>query len=159
ALVNAHMTDASAFAAVARKDVTYAELSTRPKHNRGTVVHVHGEVRRVRKYDTPFEVAQQDFLEIRRKKMKAAAEVVAAFLFSQTDFPWAPPEPLSEYYEAWLFDPNYGANPMCLVFTDLPDGLPVAESVQPPREVSFDGYFFKRYRYLSGDTKPGDKGR
>ena len=31
--------------------------------------------------------------------------------------------------------------------------------MQPPRQVAFDGYFFKRYRYQSGDTKPGEKGR
>jgi hypothetical protein len=159
ALVNAHLTDSSAFAAVARKDVTYAQLMTRPKSNRGTVVHVHGQLKRLRKNDAPFQVAQEDFRALQRRRMRAAADVMGGFLFSQTDFPWAPPEHLTEYYEGWVFDPNYGPNPMCLVFTDLPEGLPVAEDVQPPREVSFDGYFFKRYGYKSADTKPGEKGR
>src|SRR5207247_572836 len=40
--------------------------------------------------------------------------------------------------------------PMCLVFTELPPGLAVAEQVDRP--ISFDGYFFKRYRYKAGDT-------
>jgi hypothetical protein len=57
---------------------------------------------------------------------------------------------IENVYEGWIFDPDlYGANPMCLVFTDLPGGLQVGEKVDTP--VAFDGYFFKRYRYKAGD--------
>jgi len=53
-------------------------------------------------------------------------------------------------YEGWVFDKDvYGANPMCVVFTDLPPGLEVGKKMDVP--VSFDGYFFKKYRYPSGE--------
>jgi hypothetical protein len=57
-------------------------------------------------------------------------------------------------FEGWIFDPQrYGVNPVCLVFTELPPGLAVAEKMSFP--VSFDAYFFKKYRYQSADSKPG----
>ncbi len=57
-------------------------------------------------------------------------------------------------YEGWAFNmERYGANPVCLVFTELPPGLPVAEKMD--RQISFDAYFFKKYRYQSGDSRPG----
>ncbi len=57
-------------------------------------------------------------------------------------------------YEGWVFThPAYGADPICIVFTELPPGIQVAEEVQS--QVSFDGYFFKRYRYRSADSRPG----
>jgi hypothetical protein len=53
-------------------------------------------------------------------------------------------------YEGWLFEPDvYGANPRCVVFTDLPPGIVVGEDID--HRVAFDGYFFKRYRYKAGD--------
>jgi hypothetical protein len=55
-------------------------------------------------------------------------------------------------YEGWLFNDDFGANPVCCVFTDLPDGLRVAETME--ERVEFAGYYFKRYRYKAGDT-PG----
>ncbi len=56
-------------------------------------------------------------------------------------------------YEGWVFDTRYGTNPVCLVFTELPAGLTVAEQMN--RQISFDAYFFKKYRYQSADSKPG----
>jgi hypothetical protein len=58
-----------------------------------------------------------------------------------------------DLYEGWAFDANYGANPVCLVFPELPAGLSVAERLD--EDVTFDGYFFKKYRYQSADSKPG----
>jgi len=53
-------------------------------------------------------------------------------------------------YEGWLFDPEvYGINSTCIVFTELPSGFEVVENNNRP--VSFDGYFFKRYRYRGAD--------
>jgi hypothetical protein len=61
---------------------------------------------------------------------------------------------VKDLYEGWLFSSErYGANPVCLVFTELPPGMKVAEDTWYP--VSFDGYFFKKYRYKAGDTGPG----
>jgi hypothetical protein len=56
---------------------------------------------------------------------------------------------LPESYEAWMFAPEYGANPICVVFTELPKGVSVGEDMEVP--VAFDGYFFKKYRYKAGD--------
>ena len=61
---------------------------------------------------------------------------------------------VKDLYEGWMFSSErYGANPVCLVFTELPPGIKVAEETWYP--VSFDGYFFKKYRYSAGDTRPG----
>jgi hypothetical protein len=56
-------------------------------------------------------------------------------------------------YEGWMFAKVYGANPVCVVFTDLPPGVPVAEQMNV--QAAFDGYFFKKYRYKAADSKPG----
>jgi hypothetical protein len=56
-------------------------------------------------------------------------------------------------YEGWMFSKLYGVNPVCMVFTELPPGVSVAEQMQVP--VTFDGYFFKKYRYKAADSKPG----
>jgi hypothetical protein len=65
-----------------------------------------------------------------------------SFVRKSYDLPYA--------YEGWLFDPEVsGANPVCVVFTELPAGVRVAEECD--QRVTFDGYFFKRYRYYAGD--------
>jgi hypothetical protein len=56
-------------------------------------------------------------------------------------------------YEGWMFAKAYGANPVCVIFTELPPGLHVAEQMSVP--AAFDGYFFKKYRYKAGNDKPG----
>lgn len=65
------------------------------------------------------------------------------------EFTWS--QGVRDLYEGWIFDPQkYGPNAnVCVVFTDLPPGLAVAEKMD--RQVSFDGYFFKLYRYKAGD--------
>jgi hypothetical protein len=63
--------------------------------------------------------------------------------FVQDDIPYQ--------YTGWVFDAElYGANPMAIVFTKLPPGIPVAPKIENIR-VSFDGYFFKKWRYQAGD--------
>jgi hypothetical protein len=55
-------------------------------------------------------------------------------------------------YEGWVFEPElYGANPRCVLFTELPSDVKVAEEMD--QRVAFDGYFFKLYRYKAGDGK------
>ncbi len=59
-----------------------------------------------------------------------------------------------DLYECWVMDPNVGyRNPVCFIATELPAGVTIAEKTN--HEVQFDGYFFKRYRYGSVDSKPG----
>jgi hypothetical protein len=60
---------------------------------------------------------------------------------------------LGTFYEGWIMTDPYGENPMCLVFTDLPSGLQVDNERKYNDEVSFDGYFYKRYRYKAADSK------
>jgi hypothetical protein len=59
-------------------------------------------------------------------------------------------------YEVWMYDPkNYGANPMVMYVSELPPGIEVKEKTQP-LHVKFDGYFFKLYRFETGErTKDG----
>ena len=57
---------------------------------------------------------------------------------------------VTDQYEGWIFDPDYGSNPVCAVFTDLPAGLEPGDKLHV--RVSFDGYYFKRYRYKAADN-------
>lgn len=63
------------------------------------------------------------------------------------------PKGISDLYECWLFDTHYGMNPVCLVCTELPEG--VAPGNQLNLVASFDAYFFKKYRYKAADSGPG----
>ncbi|HMF15214.1 MAG TPA: hypothetical protein VKE94_23025 [Gemmataceae bacterium] len=58
---------------------------------------------------------------------------------------------VANLYEGWIFDPKrFGADPWCVVFTDLPTGITPGDKLS--YSVSFDGYFFKRYLYESRNT-------
>jgi hypothetical protein len=62
---------------------------------------------------------------------------------------------VQDRYEGWIFDvDNYGANPVCVMFTHLPSGLEPGDKLNV--RVAFDGYFFKRYRYQDGEGKLRD---
>jgi hypothetical protein len=60
---------------------------------------------------------------------------------------------IHDLYECWVFGAELGANPVCLVCTELPKGVSPGEKLAI--EVSFDAYFFKNYRYQAVDSKPG----
>jgi hypothetical protein len=65
---------------------------------------------------------------------------------------------VKDLYEAWIFNPEkFGADPWCILFTELPAGIKVGEN--KALSVSFDGYFFKRYRYESRNTNKGEHWR
>ncbi len=65
--------------------------------------------------------------------------------------PAAVAERISDFYEGWIFPKEQrGTNPVCVIFSELPKGLSVAEQMEVP--VAFEGYFFKRYRYKAGDS-------
>lgn len=64
-----------------------------------------------------------------------------------------PNKPLAEagvktLYEAWVF-PTDAADPMCVVFTELPEGLTPANEYAIGKPVRFAGYSFKLMRYES----------
>jgi hypothetical protein len=56
---------------------------------------------------------------------------------------------IHDLYEAWIFENRYGANPTCVLLTELPEGL--VPGSQNDLSVALDGYFFKIYRYKSRD--------
>jgi hypothetical protein len=62
-------------------------------------------------------------------------------------------EGIKDLYEAWVFDSqSMHANPMCVLFTERPDFLTddmLGKRIA--RFVSFDGIFFKKYGYKSGN--------
>jgi hypothetical protein len=65
---------------------------------------------------------------------------------------------VEKLYEGWLFNRDmYADKPICIVFTDLPDGVPLGEKLDDPPRVTFDGYFFKVYRYEAADPKKPDR--
>lgn len=65
---------------------------------------------------------------------------------------------VEKLYEAWLFNRDlYADKPFCLVFTHLPKGLEPSEQFDEPPNVSFDGYFFKLYRYEAADPRKSDR--
>jgi hypothetical protein len=57
---------------------------------------------------------------------------------------------VKDLYEAWIFRDGYYSNPTCVIISELPPGLTPAEDIQGTW-ASFDGYFFKRYRYDAAD--------
>lgn len=71
-----------------------------------------------------------------------------------------PTKPLKEagirdFYEAWIF-PVDGIDPMCVLLTELPDGLEPALRYNPPKRVRFAGYYFKLMWYESSEPDPKD---
>lgn len=57
-----------------------------------------------------------------------------------------------QLYEGWVYTDNEGTQfPWCIVFTDPSPGITTGERMDVP--VSFDGFFFKRYRYLAKSGK------
>jgi hypothetical protein len=77
---------------------------------------------------------------------------------------WEPPMEaraagLSDFYEGWIMTDAFGENPVCIAFTNLPPGLTVDNQRKYNEPVSFDGYFYKRYRYKAGDSKKANEYR
>ncbi len=87
---------------------------------------------------------------------------VSGRLIRLLDF--APPDEaraagVSHLYEGWIMTDAFGENPVCIAFTDLPPGLTVDNRRKYNDPVSFDGYFYKRYRYKAGDSKKANEFR
>jgi hypothetical protein len=53
-------------------------------------------------------------------------------------------------YEGWIFLDQPGAHPLCVILPHAPSGVSLGDDLNV--RVSVDGYFFKRYRYISGRT-------
>jgi len=59
-------------------------------------------------------------------------------------------------YEGWIFPESEegGANPYCIIFTELPKDVELGERVN--YRATCDAYFFKIYRYKAGGDKTRD---
>jgi hypothetical protein len=51
-------------------------------------------------------------------------------------------------YEGWIFLDQPGIHPLCVVVPQVPSGLSIGDDLNV--RVDVDGYFFKRYGYISG---------
>jgi hypothetical protein len=77
---------------------------------------------------------------------------------------WEPPMEaraagVRDLYEGWIMTDDFGENPVCIAFTDLPPGLAVDNRRKYNEPVRFDGYFYKRYRYKAIDSKKANEYR
>jgi hypothetical protein len=60
---------------------------------------------------------------------------------------------VEQAFEGWLIPANEPrGNPVCIVFTELPEGVEPADRVN--KWVTFAGFFFKKMRYKSGEPDP-----
>src|SRR5207253_6925162 len=120
----AHAEISEVFKIQSKKDVLYTHMIYHPRKYRGQVIHIDGELRRLRRLDAPALITK---------------------------------EGLEDIYEAWVYPLGNRFNPLCIVITDLPAGLAASENYSPPLRVSFDGYFFKLYRYPTGEMDDQNK--
>jgi hypothetical protein len=125
-LTMAYYTSEAAFRKAARTDLTYAQVFADPARYRGEVIHIIGRLRRLSRLDPPLEAKAQG---------------------------------VSDLYEAWIFNDAFGMNPFVAVFPVLPARMNdmVGQDKVKDRlvEVSFDGYFYKKFRYKAADSKEG----
>jgi hypothetical protein len=128
-LVMAHYTSEAAFLRAGRQDLAFEHLFGDPNRYRGEVVLIEGRLRRIRRH-------AQDQLPLEARA-----------------------EGITDLYSAWVFSDQSYNNPYRVVFTVLPDGfdprLLSAQKVDPPLQVRFAGYFFKKWRYTAEDSRPG----
>jgi hypothetical protein len=54
---------------------------------------------------------------------------------------------ITALYEGWLFLDQAGAHPVCVIMPQAPVGVAPGDDLSV--RVTVDGYFFKRYRYIS----------
>jgi hypothetical protein len=54
-------------------------------------------------------------------------------------------------YEGYIQTPTRDSNPVVAIFPHLPAGIEVAETITPPKPVTFHGYFLGRVRYRAVD--------
>lgn len=61
-------------------------------------------------------------------------------------------------YECWVF-PKNGADPLCLLVSELPPGIEPAMDYTPAKNVTFAGYYFKLMQYESAAPNPNEPTR
>ena len=65
---------------------------------------------------------------------------------------------VANLYECWVF-PTGVSDPLCLLTSELPEGVEPALDVKPVRTVTLAGYYFKLMQYESRTPNPKTPGR
>lgn len=95
--------------------------------------------------DVPFAVLMLEPNQFRGKLLSISGEVRRAAQLAES--PTSPKQ--DRTFEAWIFTADSGLNPYRVVFSELPDGIPLSDEIQPPIRVRVTGYFFKRFSYAT----------
>ena len=61
---------------------------------------------------------------------------------------WIQLKDIHVLFEAWIYLNQPGTHPVCVLLPHQPDGIEPGDGLN--HRVAVDGYFFKRYRYISG---------
>ena len=70
---------------------------------------------------------------------------LSGLLRSYTRFPLEDESGSADLYQGWLFTPDSGNNPWCVLCLERSPELEIASRIE--RQVEVDGYFLKRYGY------------
>jgi hypothetical protein len=105
----------------------------------------HAELERAARKDVSFAVLMLNAEHYRGELLTVTGEVRRL-----RQLPAEPNSP--ETYEAWLFTPDSGRHPYRIIFTSRPEGVALADQLNPPLRASATGYFFKRYSYATANS-------
>jgi len=100
----------------------------------------------------------QLFRDAKRHRGKVVAIKGRLKMLRRIDvIPVAVRDAVHDLYEGWVFTETPNANPVVVVFPDLPDGIKTGEKVD--YQVAFNGYFLLRFGYLTGYVGPDGKNK
>ena len=123
-LALANYTSAAAFKRAVRPDITYTHIYNEPDSYRGKVVHIEGKLKRINRFDPPFDAAQA-----------GVNDLYEAWVFSEH----LGTNPYCVLFTEWP--------------ADLPRSLLGKPRIKGDYLVGIDGYFFKKFRYQANDGK------
>jgi hypothetical protein len=123
ALIYARTTPPEVFARSTRRDLTYAHLFQEPWKYRGEIVHVEGQMTRLRRFDPPKFVQGEAY---------GITDLYEGWIFTT--------------------DTNF-ANPFCVIFTELPGGLVVNERLNRLASCDGYFFKKWRYKDGAGQTR------
>ncbi|CAN5497107.1 hypothetical protein BH10PLA2_BH10PLA2_36030 [soil metagenome] len=115
------------------------------------MVHAHGvspaELKRQARTDLTFVHLFEEPAKYRGQLITLKGRLLRLRRFDPT--PLGAKEGLKDLFEGWLLADGTVTNPFGIVASEIGAGLKPGEKID--REVTFTGYFFKRYRYQAGD--------
>ena len=115
------------------------------------MVHAHDfandDLRRQARTDLTFVHLFEEPAKYRGQLITLKGRLVRLLRFDPTAL--GAKEGLKDLYEGWILADGTRSNPFCVLASEIGPGLKLGEKLD--REVTFTGYFFKRYRYAAGD--------